>query len=360
MTSSTLVVKNLSELATEDDLKELFFKEGPVGSVDFESSTCAVVKFRSSNHAKEAMDKLNKTELKGKPMIITWCEKQCPSSNAKLWVSITGPINNDDFEALLSRFGAVDSFEVVLQHPDTSYRIVQFNSETSATNAIKFFNIADKYGMKFSKYNDCKVLYVEYHSKDPDENYIVSAFSLYGKCTVKIEKDRNCKSSGIGFVSYHTSEGAEGAMRNLHGRYIGTHRLYIRGIVMQAVTEDNNPEEVSGHYSVEVPIFVIERNRRQLIARVNMNDFRNISDFLQFLGELRGDHKHNGVSERISLTSPWPGYKVVYTHVNSKKEEVMKPWEDVEPFFNEDRFKISEEWFLGKVNKIEFYEISEM
>ena len=89
------------------------------------------------------------TELKGKPMIITWCEKQCPSSNAKLWVSITGPpINNDDFEALLSRFGAVDSFEVVLQHLDSSYWIVQFDSETSTTKAIKFFNGAEKYGMK--------------------------------------------------------------------------------------------------------------------------------------------------------------------------------------------------------------------
>ncbi|KAK4591024.1 hypothetical protein RGQ29_021275 [Quercus rubra] len=50
MASSKLVVNNLSELATEDDLKELFFKEGPVDSVDFESSTCAVVKFRSSKH----------------------------------------------------------------------------------------------------------------------------------------------------------------------------------------------------------------------------------------------------------------------------------------------------------------------
>ena len=95
------------------------------------------------------MDKLNETELKGKPMIITWCEKQCPSSNAKLWVSISGPpINNDDFEALLSRFGAVDSFEKVLQHLDASYWIVQFDSETSVTNAIKFFSIAEKYGMK--------------------------------------------------------------------------------------------------------------------------------------------------------------------------------------------------------------------
>ena len=34
---------------TEDDLEELFSKEGPLDSVDFESSTRDVVKFRSSN-----------------------------------------------------------------------------------------------------------------------------------------------------------------------------------------------------------------------------------------------------------------------------------------------------------------------
>lgn len=136
--------------------------------------------------------------------------------------------------------------------------------------------------------------------------------------------------------------------------------MYIRGIVTQAITEDNNPEEVFGHNSVEVPIFVIESNRRQLITCVNMNDFHNISDFLQFLKEQWEDHTRIGLLERISLNSPWPGYKVEYTHVNSKNKEFKKLWEDVEPFFNEDRFKISEEWFLGNVNKIEFYKISEM
>ena len=34
---------------SEDDLEELFSKEGPLDSVDFESSTRGVVKFRSSN-----------------------------------------------------------------------------------------------------------------------------------------------------------------------------------------------------------------------------------------------------------------------------------------------------------------------
>ena len=91
-----------------------------------------------------------------------------------------------------------------------------------------------------------------------------------------------------------------------------------------------------------------------------MNDFHNISDFLQFLKEQWEDHTRIGLLERISLNSPWPGYKVEYTHVNSKNKEFKKLWEDVEPFFNEDRFKISEEWFLGNVNKIEFYKISEM
>nr|POE81729.1 hypothetical protein CFP56_19929 [Quercus suber] len=87
MAPSTLVVKNLSEDVTKHDLEELFSKEGPLDSVDFESSTHGVVKFRMADRdrdrAKEAMDKLNETELKGKPMVITWCEKQCPISNAK-------------------------------------------------------------------------------------------------------------------------------------------------------------------------------------------------------------------------------------------------------------------------------------
>ena len=73
-----------------------------------------------------------------------------------------------------------------------------------------------------SKYNDCKKLCVEYHPKDLDENNILLAFSLYGECTVNIEN----KSSGIAFVSYHTSEGAKEAMRNLNGTNLGKHSIW--------------------------------------------------------------------------------------------------------------------------------------
>ena len=98
--------------------------------------------------ANEAMHQLNKTELKGKSINITWCEKQCPCSNAKLSLSIPGVTTNDELKALFSAFGAVDSIKVVLQHPDASYWAVQFDSEISATNAITFFNSAENHGMK--------------------------------------------------------------------------------------------------------------------------------------------------------------------------------------------------------------------
>ncbi|KAL4625783.1 hypothetical protein ACB092_05G049200 [Castanea dentata] len=362
MAPGKLVVENLSGDVNEDGVKELFSEAGLVDSIDFESSTRCVVKFYNSNHAREAMDKLNGTELKGKPMIITLCENPC--RKAKLWVSIDGPtIDNDNFKALLSSSGAVDSFEMVSQHPDKSTWIVQFDSETSATNAIEYCNGAEINGRKFlvSKYDACKNLCVECRPKAVDENNIQSAFSLYGECTVNMEKDKNCKLTGVGIVSYTTSKGPEEAMRNLNGTKLGSVRLYVRGIVTQTVTEDNNPEEApiiavtEDNNTEEAQIFVIEDGREQFVATVNMKDFTSIPDFLQSLNKVWADHKHSSPLEEISLASPWPGYKVVYKHVDSKNKEVIQPFEDVEALFNEDPFEHSKLWFLGMVNRIEFY-----
>ena len=82
------------------------------------------------------------------------------------------------------------------------------------------------------------------------------------------------------------------------------------------VTEENNPEEA--------PIFVIEDNWRQLVTTVNMAGFRTVSDFLQFLNKLGDDHRHIGLLERIRLDSMWPGYEVVYKHVDRENEVVIK------------------------------------
>ena len=113
----------------------------------------------------------------------------------------------------------------------------------------------------------------------------------------------------------------------------------------QAVTQDYNLEGV--------PIFVIEGNRRQFVTNVNMERFCTIPDFLQSLEKLGHDH---GLLNRIGPDSPWPGYEVVFKHVDNKKEEVIKLREDVVPCFNEDPLENYELWFLGMVNQIEFYE----
>ena len=105
----------------------------------------------------------------------------------------------------------------------------------------------------------------------------------------------------------------------------GSHHLYVRGIVTQVVTEDNNPVTEENNPE-EAPIFVIEDNWRQLVTTVNMAGFRTVSDFLQFLNKLGDDHRHIGLLERIRLDSLWPGYEVVYKHVDSENEVVIKPF----------------------------------
>ena len=100
---------------------------------------------------------------------------------------------------------------------------------------------------------------------------------------------------------------------------------------MQAVTEDNNLVTEENNPE-EAPIFVIEDNWRQLVTTVNMAGFRTVSDFLQFLNKLGVDHRHIGLLERIRLDSLWPGYEVVYKHVDSENEVVIKSFEGVESF----------------------------
>ena len=100
---------------------------------------------------------------------------------------------------------------------------------------------------------------------------------------------------------------------------------------MQAVTEDNNLVTEENNPE-EAPIFVIEDNWRQLVTIVNMAGFRTVLDFLQFLNKLGDDHRHIGLLERIKLDNLWPGYEVVYKHVDSENEVVIKPFEGVESF----------------------------
>ena len=57
-----------------------------------------------------------------------------------------------------------------------------------------------------------------------------------------------------------------------------------------------------------------------------MTGFRTVSDFLQFLNKLGDDHRHIGLLEGIKPNCLWPGYEVVYKHVDSENEVVIKPF----------------------------------
>ena len=57
-----------------------------------------------------------------------------------------------------------------------------------------------------------------------------------------------------------------------------------------------------------------------------MMGFCIVSDFLQFLNKLGDDHRHIGLLEGIRPDSLWPGYEVVYKHVDSENKVVIKPF----------------------------------
>lgn len=98
----------------------------------------------------------------------------------------------------------------------------------------------------------------------------------------------------------------------------------------------------------EVPVFVREA-RQKLVASINMQGLNDIQDFCQCLDKLLSNFKHTSPLENISLQNPWPGYEVVYKHVDSiinASEEIVPNEKDPNEGF--------EQWFLSVVNKIEF------
>lgn len=99
----------------------------------------------------------------------------------------------------------------------------------------------------------------------------------------------------------------------------------------------------------EVPVFVREA-RQKLVASIDMQGLNDIQDFCQCLNKLLSNFKHANPLENISLQNPWPGYEVVYNHVDS----IINANEEIVPS-DKDQNEGFEQWFLSEVNKIEFF-----
>ncbi|KAL4625777.1 hypothetical protein ACB092_05G048700 [Castanea dentata] len=184
----------------------------------------------------------------------------------------------------------------------------------------------------FSKSMASRSAIVEFLDEDDTENDLRKEFSVVGLLDYV-----DILPSNRGLVVFKLDTDACRAMNDLDGILLNGKKIkiiWVKNLVhfITNAGEVINPEEV--------PVFVLEA-RQKLVASINMQGLNDIQGFCQCLFS---NLKHTSPLENISLQNPWPGYEVVYKHVDS----IINASEEIVP--NEG----FEQWFLSVVNKIEF------
>ncbi|KAI3447525.1 hypothetical protein Pfo_004190 [Paulownia fortunei] len=158
--------------------------------------------------------------------------------------NLSDSIDSVKLQEIFQKFGNILSCKVVTSDDGKSkgYGFVQFESETSAKDAIEKLNGSIDGGRqmfvgKFVKKNDRavpshEVKYTNLYMKNLDtgfsEEVIKEKFSQYGKIvSLVISKDENGASRGFGFVNFENPDDAKCAVEALHGSQLGSKVLYV-------------------------------------------------------------------------------------------------------------------------------------
>ncbi|KAF4362122.1 hypothetical protein F8388_023974 [Cannabis sativa] len=251
----SLYVGDLDPTAEETDLIETFRFMGPLASVrlcrDFftgKSLCYAYVNFFSHSHASKALDCLNHTELKGKPMRIMWSQRNpLPRKTGigNIFVkNLDRSITSADLEEMFCKYGNIQSCKVAEANGiSKGFGFVQFDSEDSAKAAVGDLHstkIEGKklYVTKFVKKSERTAtneeetsftnLFVKNIDKDISVDFLRAKFSQFGKVSnVVILKDYEGNSRGMGFVKFESPEDAMIAVERLSGSLLGSRHMYV-------------------------------------------------------------------------------------------------------------------------------------
>ncbi|XP_059639321.1 polyadenylate-binding protein 6-like [Cornus florida] len=253
LSKASLYVGDLDPEATEKDLAEAFSKIGQLASVrlcrdrvSHKSLRYAYVNFFSPFDAAKALDCLNHTEIKGKPMRIMWCQRDSltrKSGMANLFIKNLDPsVTSAKLHDIFCKFGTILSCKVAEENGKCKgFGYVQFDPEDSSMAALslngtildgkklhvsKFVKKSErKDAQEESKFTN---LYVKNLGEDVTENLLQDKFSEFGKVSeVVIVRDAEGKSRGCGFVIFNSHEEAKKAMEALNGTLLGLKKLSV-------------------------------------------------------------------------------------------------------------------------------------
>ncbi|KAJ0231995.1 Polyadenylate-binding protein 5 [Hirschfeldia incana] len=254
--NSSLYVGDLDQSVNEEHLLDLFNQVAPVQTVRVcrdlaqRSLGYAYVNFANPNDAMLAMDTLNYTPIKGRPIRIMRSNRDPStrlSGKGNVFIkNLDVSIDNKDLYDTFSTFGTILSCKVEIDVSGRSkgYGFVQFEKVETAQTAIDKLN-----GMLL---NDKKVfvghfvrrqdrtrsesgvvprftnVYVKNLPKEMDDDELKKTFGKYGDISsAVVMKDESGNTKRFGFLNFVRFEDAAAAVEKMNGISLGEKVLYV-------------------------------------------------------------------------------------------------------------------------------------
>ncbi|ORY35218.1 polyadenylate binding protein [Rhizoclosmatium globosum] len=271
---SSLYVGELDPSVTEAMLFDLFNMIGPVASIRVcrdavtrRSLGYAYVNYHNVLEAGErAMETLNYTVLKGRPIRIMWSQRD-PSlrraGTGNIFIkNLDESIDNKALHDTFSAFGNILSCKVALDENGGSkgYGFVHYETLEAAESAIKHVNgmlLNDKQvyvGLhvprkeRISKIEEARGRFTNIYVKNLDEAVTDEEFNtMFGAfgaiVSAVITRDETGASKGFGFVNYEQHEDARKAVEEMHEKEINGKQIYVGRAKKKAEREEELRKE---------------------------------------------------------------------------------------------------------------------
>eukprot|EP01027_Heterolobosea_sp_BB2_P020585 GEZU01029372.1.p1 GENE.GEZU01029372.1~~GEZU01029372.1.p1 ORF type:complete len:643 (+),score=263.82 GEZU01029372.1:191-2119(+) len=255
-TSGSLYIGDLHPDVTEALLFEIFREVGPVVSIRVcrdavtrRSLGYAYVNFQNPLDAERALDTLNYTPVKERPMRIMWSHRDPAirkSGIGNVFIkNLDKSIDNKALYDTFSAFGNILSCKVATDEKNQSkgYGFVHYETQEAAEQAIAKVNgmllndkkvyvgpfirksERDSAGNNEKKFTN---VFIKNLDENVTEQQLLDAFGVHGKITKgAIMYDENGKSKGFGFVNYETPEAARTAVEIMNGAQIGSKTIWV-------------------------------------------------------------------------------------------------------------------------------------
>jgi len=257
--SASLYVGDLHTEVTEALLCDIFNAVGPVASIRVcrdavtrRSLGYAYVNFHMMVDAERALDTMNYTMIKGRPIRIMWSHRDPSirkSGKGNIFIkNLDKSIDNKMLYDTFCTFGNILSCKIAYDEEGRSkgYGFVHYETEEAAETAIekvdgkmlkekivyvgKFKRKAEREledGSTERKYTN---IFVKNLDEETNEEDLVAAFAKFGDITqgaLALMKDVDGKSKGFAFINFDTMEAARLAVEEMNGFELKGKAMYV-------------------------------------------------------------------------------------------------------------------------------------